>query len=157
FALENAARVDAPDVDERVAADAMVVVVEIDGRIAMGRHQLDRRSELERSVAGREDDAAMLVAEILVTRARGSAGGELRRGGVRREALEAAVDVDEALGIRADDGVAHEERRLERRLALFEDLDLIVFDIHHRVGAGLVLRQHIARAVDAESARAAAR
>src|SRR5262249_11658705 len=54
--------IDRPDVDQRIAAHAVVAVVEIDRRIAVRYQEFDGIAELEASALGIVIDTAMFIA-----------------------------------------------------------------------------------------------
>src|SRR6476646_1710963 len=77
-----AAAVDRPDLPQPVAAHAVIAVVEIDRRIAMGHQEFDDIAELEGPALRIVIDPAMLIAHQLVAGVR-----ELWRGDLGHAAL----------------------------------------------------------------------
>ena len=81
---DRAARVDRPDVDQRVAVDHVVHVVQIHGRVAVRRDAFERSADRQMAWRFGELDAAVLVAEEVVFGASGGAAGDYRPRAIRR-------------------------------------------------------------------------
>src|SRR5262249_19206940 len=66
-ALPLPPRIDRPDIDQCVAADEVVEVVQVDRRVAMRRHQLDAFAQRGEGMGPRrEEQASVLVAGVRV-------------------------------------------------------------------------------------------
>src|SRR5215831_19711727 len=94
-ALTLPARIDRPDIDERVAADEVVEVVQVDRRVAVRGHQLNAFAEgWDRVGPRREEQAPVLVAGIGVGCPGWAPRHDLRRRPFGREAFEPGIGGD---------------------------------------------------------------
>src|ERR1700733_9107051 len=111
--LQRSARIDRPDVDQAIAAHAMIEIMQVDGGIAMRSHELDLRAEFQGAVLACE---AYLAAPGAEDRGGGPRGRPRRGSGdgaVHGEALEAAVDRRFAALVIAHDHALNEQGCLE--------------------------------------------
>ena len=135
---------------------AVIDVVEVHRRVAMGRLADDLRPHREALVGGSVIDGAVFVAEKAVGRARGRAVRENRRRPVGRETLQPGVDDRMAVVDVVDDRGVDEQRRREGPRVIGRQRTSVVFHVGEDVGTRLQFVQDAFAVVDVVGAGSAA-
>jgi hypothetical protein len=150
-----AARVDRPQIDQHVAAHAVIVVVQIHRRIAVW-HLADDQRAARQGAAVRQVHPAELVAEPAIGRAFRRTGDDVRRRAVHGKALRPGIGGDEAVVVGAYHPGVHKQRAPEPPGVLRAHRHLVVLHVAEDIRADLQVGHDVQLMIEVVRAGAAA-